>query len=267
MSERPQPELSAQNWRGRVYLWDEQALFVGTAAETSLHESPAIKICVSLDQDFFLKTDVDGPWRPFSSAIIAPGQYHAIDGRARQMAMLVTVPEARLAQPINHLFSDSGISRLSDTTLASIRHLFSSLDDTENASEAVCVLMLEKIAAELGSAGENPLDARVAKSIDWIRSGREQGFSVKEIAAGVDLSESRFSHLFSENVRVPVRRYLLWLRLREAMHAVARGVSLTDSAYDAGFADSSHLTRTCRAMLGITPTALIKESNLRSFLK
>jgi AraC-like DNA-binding protein len=126
--------------------------------------------------------------------------------------------------------------------------------------------MMEIISDSLGGAAESSIDPRVAKSIEFIRGGRETGVSIKEIAAGADLSESRFSHLFTENVRVPVRRYLLWLRLREAIHLLARGVSLTDSAYEAGFADSAHLTRTFRGMLGITPSALIKESSLTTFL-
>lgn len=258
---------SAQNWSGAVLLWDEQALFIGNAAETNLHESPAIKICISLGEEFFLRTEIDGDWIPHSSAIIAPGQLHAISGRGRKMAMLVTVPEAELAQPINHLFSHSGITKISDETVSAVRELFAVSGDSADAGETLCSAIMENIGAELGTAGDHPIDPRVAKSIEWIRSGRDEGVSVKEIAAGVDLSESRFSHLFTENVRVPVRRYLLWLRLRDALHLLARGVSLTDSAYDAGFADSSHLTRTFRGMLGIAPSALIKESSLTSFLQ
>jgi AraC-like DNA-binding protein len=106
----------------------------------------------------------------------------------------------------------------------------------------------------------------VAQSIEWLRAGREQGIIVGEIAAGVDLSESRFSHLFTEHVRVPVRRYLLWLRLRDALHLLSRGGSLTETAHEAGFADSAHLTRTFRTSLGIAPSELVKESSVVSFL-
>jgi AraC-like DNA-binding protein len=34
------------------------------------------------------------------------------------------------------------------------------------------------------------------------------------------------------------------------------GASWTDAAHEAGFADSSHLTRTHRRMFGIEPTAI-----------
>ncbi|MGQ0540789.1 MAG: helix-turn-helix domain-containing protein [Blastocatellia bacterium] len=257
------------NWRGNVLLWDEQAIFLGLAAEASLHESPAIKVCIALDRNFFLRKANEESWTEYDSAIISPGQPHAIGGRHNRMAMLVLVPEATLAQPLIPTISRQGITRLSSRIVSNVRSIFADLErktSLSDSSEDICRQMIEAIT-ENEPVSNPSIDSRVAQSINWIRSGREIGVSVKEIAAGVELSESRFSHLFTENVRVPVRRYLLWLRLRDAIHLLARGGSLTETAHAAGFADSAHLTRTFRGMLGITPSALIKESSLTSFLK
>jgi len=77
-----------------------------------------------------------------------------------------------------------------------------------------------------------------------------------ELATAVGLSPSRLAHLFRAQTGLPVRRYLLWLRLGDALQQLAHGVSLTTAAHAAGFADSAHFSRTFRAMLGITPSAL-----------
>lgn len=258
------------NWSGTVLLWEEQAIFYGNAADASPHESPAIKVCISLNDNFLLSGgENDGP-KEYDSAIIPPGTPHAIFGGGRPMIMLVLVPEAELARPLAPIYGRQAITRLRPEVVSRIRSLFAGFEAGGEASidEDICRQMIEAIAADEPHAGaEITIDPRVAQSIEWIRSGHEEGVTVKEIAAGVELSESRFSHLFTENVRIPVRRYLLWLRLRDAIHLLAGGVSLTDAAYEAGFADSSHLTRTFRGMLGITPSALIKESHLRSFLR
>ena len=254
------------NWRGLVLVWDEQAIFLGLAADASLHESPAIKVCVALDGNFGLRTNDAEDWTEYDSAIIAPGQPHAIDGRHNKMAMLLLVPEAKLAQPLAPIFSQNGITRLSPSVVSKIRSIFADFDEdsgTDDSIEDVCFQMV----AAMSSGDNEPIDSRVAQSIEWIRSSRDEGISVQEIAAGVELSESRFSHLFTENVRIPVRRYLLWLRLRDSMHLLAQGRSLTETAHEAGFSDSAHLTRTFRGMLGIAPSALIKESSLISFLQ
>lgn len=252
------------NWRGLVLVWDEQAIFLGQAADASLHESPAIKVCVALEGSFGLRTSDNEDWTAYDSAIVAPGQSHAIDGRQNRMVMLLLAPETPLAQPLAPIFSQNGITRLEFSVVEKIRTIFANFDQIKARDERnVCHQMVEVI----GGGDSLPIDRRVAQSIEWIRSSRDEGISVQEIASGVELSESRFSHLFTENVRIPVRRYLLWLRLRDAMHLLAQGRSLTETAHEAGFSDSAHLARTFRSLLGIAPSALTKESSITSFLK
>jgi AraC-like DNA-binding protein len=77
-----------------------------------------------------------------------------------------------------------------------------------------------------------------------------------DLAARVGISASRLTHLFTAQVGLPLRRYVLWLRLMIARDAVAGGADLTTAAHAAGFADSAHLTRTCRETFGLPPSAL-----------
>ncbi|KAA1249354.1 AraC family transcriptional regulator [Mycobacterium simiae] len=78
----------------------------------------------------------------------------------------------------------------------------------------------------------------------------------RDLAARVGLSAGRLTHLFSAQIGLPLRRYVLWLRLIAALRAAAAGSDLTAAAHTAGFSDSAHLTRTCRAMFGLTPSTL-----------
>lgn len=255
------------NWRGKVFLWQEQALFLGLAAQTSFHASPAIKILIALDCEFRLRTEENGAWQNFKSAIIAPGQFHAIDGQNNKLALIVLVPEAKAAQPLIPILARKSLSRIPVGIVQNFLPIFEEFDamSVESVeSEKICRKMFEKIrnGEELLSAG---IDKRITQSIERLRAESENHFSVGEIAANVALSESRFSHLFTEQVGVSVRRYQLWLRLREAIHLLATGTSLTETAHEAGFSDSAHLTRTFRQMLGIAPSALLKHSSLIVF--
>lgn len=243
-------------------MWEEHGLFLGAAGTAGLHESPAIKVCISLDGNFGLRTSEQDNWTDHTGAIIAAGQEHAIEGRGNRMAMLLLAPEGKLGQ----LLAGSGITPVGEPVLEDLQPLlglFSSPEITGDRADDVYHEVVKIVAGE-GLAGA--IDPRVAQSIEWIRAGREKGILVGDIAAGVDLSESRFSHLFTEHVRVPVRRYLLWLRLRDALHLLSRGGSLTETAHEAGFADSAHLTRTFRTSLGIAPSELVKDSSIVSFL-
>ena len=80
--------------------------------------------------------------------------------------------------------------------------------------------------------------------------------SLKTLAGIAGLSPSRFMHAFTESVGVPVRPYILWLRLQRAACDLMNGASVTQAAHRAGFSDAAHLTRTFRRMLGATPSEL-----------
>src|SRR5215510_7262172 len=89
-----------------------------------------------------------------------------------------------------------------------------------------------------------------------LRLGVSDDFSLKTLARISGLSQSRFMHVFTESVRVPLRRYILWLRLQRASCELMDGVSVTTAAHSAGFSDAAHFTRTFRRMIGKTPSDL-----------
>ncbi len=72
------------------------------------------------------------------------------------------------------------------------------------------------------------------------------------LAAQVSMSASRLGHLFAEHLGLSYPVWRRWIRLQRAMAAVEHGASLTVAAHAAGFADSAHLSRTTRAMFGLT---------------
>jgi AraC-like DNA-binding protein len=53
-----------------------------------------------------------------------------------------------------------------------------------------------------------------------------------------------------------LRQHVLWTRLLGMLSARERHATITAAAVAAGFADHAHLTRTCRAFLGRTPSEL-----------
>ena len=76
----------------------------------------------------------------------------------------------------------------------------------------------------------------------------------RQLADLIGVSESRFSHRFREQTGMPLRSYKKWLRLIRGIKKVLQGHSLTDTAYDADFADQAHFTRTFMQMFGVKPS-------------
>ncbi|MFF9850719.1 helix-turn-helix transcriptional regulator [Streptomyces litmocidini] len=77
---------------------------------------------------------------------------------------------------------------------------------------------------------------------------------VGEVAARAGVSASRLGHLFAEQLGWSFPAAVRWARLHAAIAAARGGANATEAAHAAGFSDSAHLTRVCKAMFGITPS-------------
>ncbi|MEV0342707.1 helix-turn-helix transcriptional regulator [Nocardia sp. NPDC050713] len=132
---------------------------------------------------------------------------------------------------------------LSDEATAFVGWVWSAF---ESGSEA------EWLRGGAGEAVRHPAVAEVLRLLpERIAAGPVR---LADLARAVHLSESRLAHVFSAELGLPFRPYLRWLRIQRAVELLAAGHSLTDVAHEAGFADSAHLTRVCRAMFGAPPS-------------
>jgi len=102
---------------------------------------------------------------------------------------------------------------------------------------------------------ERRVDARLLRALAALEHER---ISIAEAALLVDLSESRLTHLMTETLGAPPRIWRTWFTLRRALHETLFGaVNLTQAAHLAGFADSAHLTRTCKQLMGVRPAQML----------
>ncbi|MFI6031818.1 helix-turn-helix domain-containing protein [Amycolatopsis magusensis] len=108
----------------------------------------------------------------------------------------------------------------------------------------------------LSPLGE-PADARISTALRLLRADREGRLSVAEVAKAVNLSASRFQHLFSAHTGTSFRRYRLWARMQHVGTAVGAGRTLTTAAVDAGFASPGHFSDSFRTMFGLSATRLL----------
>jgi AraC family transcriptional regulator len=127
-------------------------------------------------------------------------------------------------------------------------------------ADAALVAMSCRLVALLSGADvpRVGVDPRIARAIEWMRTGMHEPLALADAAAVAHLSPGRFRHLFVAQTGISFRGYLLWARVGSAVGAAMAGQSWTEAAQDWGFADSAHLSRTCRRMFGIAPTMLIR---------
>lgn len=116
-------------------------------------------------------------------------------------------------------------------------------------------LACESAAWFAQEAPRRDLDPRVASVVEALR---DPDADRHRVLARTRLSAAHLQALFVRDVGVPIRTYLLWRRLLIAIASCVR-LDNTNAAHFAGFSDLAHLSRTCRRMLGYSPTRLRRE--------
>jgi AraC-like DNA-binding protein len=106
------------------------------------------------------------------------------------------------------------------------------------------------------SAPAQTSDERILRAVKFVNERIGTPLTLEDVAQVAHLSPSRFRHLFAEQIGMGLRQYILWRRFVAVWELRMNGASLSSAAHAAGFADSAHLTRTSRSMMGIPPSAM-----------
>lgn len=95
-------------------------------------------------------------------------------------------------------------------------------------------------------------DHRIEEALNYLEGQSYRTVPIIEVAHHVNLSVSRFQHLFTEQTGQTYRRAQLWMKIVAAAPLFGK-LSLTEIAHEVGFSDSAHLSRTFTDTFGFSP--------------
>lgn len=239
----------------RLYLWPDRLLLLGPGFDTGFHRHHAAQLCVGLETPLRLRRAESEAWQQAPGFFVAPDQPHQFDATGGPVAMLYLEAEgADCRRQVERLRSSTCVLDASASMTALCR-LWRDGGDVTEAAEASRGLLGHDASPQRHGI---ELDPRLSAATAWIGERIRAPIRIAEVASAVHVSESHLAHLFAEQIGVPLRRYVLWRRLRAALDLAMRGASLTTAAHDAGFADSAHLSRTFKETFGVTPSFLFE---------
>lgn len=259
MSSPATSKQASPGWSPRAYFWDGGFLGIGRPTARAMvppHSHHSFQVTISLEESVAL-SEGDERWTEVGGAVIMADQTHAFDPREQLVAMIFVDPETRegiwLRRSLRETINAVERERLAPAVAALRAFWDRPLDAPETAE------MVNGIVRGLcdGPPPIRKLDDRIARALAIVRQMEAPKIRLEEVADAVFLSPSRFQHLFSEEVGLPFRRYVLWRKLARSLVEVGRGSTLSAAAHASGFSDSAHLTRTFYQMFGIPPTAML----------
>ncbi len=106
------------------------------------------------------------------------------------------------------------------------------------------------------------LDSRLKRAIEFIDHHYGGDLSVKRVADEAFLSPSRFSHLFTSEMGLPLVEYLTKVRMQNARKVLKDSKkSIAQVAQEVGYTDQSYFTKVFKKTEGMTPKSFRKNSS------
>lgn len=246
---------------GRVAMWKGGSVWIGRdAGPAQPHSHHAIQITLAPARRIRIRGAAEDAWRETSAAIVMPDRPHMFDGCGHAVAMVFVEPETTAGRALLARHGQADVSVLDDGTVATLAAALHAVFDARG-TDAALVEAAQRVVGHMAatSIDHDVVDPRITAVLERIRERPDATLNLAQAAALAHLSPSRFRHLFVAQTGISFRAYLLWARVGYAVVRGMAGGSWTDAAQQAGFADSAHLSRTCRRMFGIAPTMLVPE--------
>ena len=223
--------------------------------DAQFHAHQAIQITVSLAGGLTLSSPDLALSAP--ALAVAADKQHKLEAHGL-LAFIFVEPESWAGRALRDaMLRDRTLVELDKSFVQSLEHLRSTFNDSL-PNEALLEAgrnLVEELTPDIQASLP---DHRIQRIIDYAVSHLDQPLSLTRASKGIHLSPSRLRHLFVEQTGLPFKSYLLWLRLVRAVHEYSQGLSLTEAAHQAGFADSAHFSRVFRRTFGLPVTALAR---------
>jgi AraC-like DNA-binding protein len=238
---------SAFTWPAALFLW-------GPGSWSDLHRHHSVQLVLALDGMLRFRQRQGQRWSTCSAVLVRPDAWHEINARGTNVVIAFVDAESELGAALAER-TGSELAPIAPATVAQWR---SQLGEPMSLTAARVEPWVT--GTLLRERRPPPIDHRVKRALRDLpnRLAQAEAVSLNAVAASVGLSPSRFLHLFTTSVGVPLRPYVLWLRLQCGARELARSSSVADAAYAAGFSDAAHFTRTFRRMIGATPRQVLQ---------
>lgn len=236
-----------------VVFWPAAMIVWGPGYASAPHSHHSIQLVFALEGALRIRAEPGDKWLKCGAALIRPSATHEVEALDGLVLIAFVDPQSDLGTALTRQIR-ADITRLAWAKVTRWRAIIRPAGLTGSSVEhwARGELLPEWRMPEI-----HPGVERVLRHLRKGLGGAED-VSLAKLAGVAGLSRSRFMHVFTESVGVPLRPYILWLRLQHACGELASGASITEAAHHAGFSDGAHLARTFRRMLGATPTEIVQ---------
>ncbi|HEY1304220.1 MAG TPA: helix-turn-helix transcriptional regulator [Vicinamibacterales bacterium] len=236
--------------RQDIAPWPPAMIVWGPGFKAEAHRHHCVQLLLALQGSLLVRGGKAKAWTRCGAVWVRPDATHEVDARGATLLIAFISAESELGAALCDRI-DGDVASVTPQQVARWRAVLGPRPNEARAERWLTGLDGQR-------RRDIPMHPGVRRVLSHLQKPQEvpDDLSLKTLAGIACLSPSRFMHAFTESVGVPVRPYILWLRLQRAACDLMYGATVTSAAHRAGFSDGAHLTRTFRRMLGATPSTL-----------
>ncbi|MET0333800.1 MAG: AraC family transcriptional regulator [Rhizobacter sp.] len=236
--------------RGRMRLFEDGFLYASTTGGDSRSCRHSASLVLALT-DAGLEIEVGGQTQHVHAVAVRP----STPKRMRACGIPYVCIDASTNHPLYRAFATLGDPGLQVLPREHFAPALSSLaaftaGETSPRTSRLLYNRVFDLLREL-MPDPAPVDPRITRVI--ARLDEDPSLGVAQLATEVCVSRDRLSHLFTQEMGLPLRKYAQSLKIRAAARFFGKGLSLTQIAAAAGFSDSAHFSKIWAQAYGMSP--------------
>ena len=233
----------------KLYEANNHILIRTQTLQPAEHSHKAAHIIISMDGS--MKAQCAGAEYLCNGILIPSGVSHAVDTLGNSVLVFLYDCTTEVAKQIRE------VACIPEEICKEIAQLYA--DWVENAGSYVGFERAVLSRLGITGASANVTDERIRAAMEFIRAKSTEKVTCQDVADAVHLSQSRFSHLFREQVGMTFAAYLIYQRILYVYTRMLRGTSITEAALEAGFSSSAHFADVNRRVFGISASTITQD--------
>lgn len=245
----------------RIY-WDiDKISMLSDHLDTSSHSHCMLQFFLCLEDELEIK--VRKKKLKCSCVLVNKNVEHSFKANNKIHFTCVVEPISDIGIKLNSILQDNDYYIIDDSKIDGIKKTANSMKDKFD------IETYKKLMNQIYECFDivhinKQFDDRILEFLKMIENCSCDEHSIEKYANKLCISTSRFSHLFSQQVGITLKSYLVLHQLERAFQDLLSGKRITEAALNAGFDTPSHFAATVKRMTGLPARNIIKDSE---FLK
>ncbi len=242
--------MTLEAWRGRLAVGPWWVLYAGSVGTTKAHAHHAYQIVLHEGLSLVERPDADQDDGPL--VVVAPDERHAFGRSCDGVVTIYIEPESSAGAALRDPPATGPVPSVTELVGALLPDSWSSADQL--VQRILAAVGISDSLSNLRRSRHPAVREALLRLPDLIDHG---SVDISALAADIGVSTSRLTHVFTDEVGIPLRSYVRWLRLVTAVERLSTGSTITEAAHAAHFSDGPHFSRVFNDMFGIAPIDVV----------